>query len=71
MNKGKYIKDIIEYLRIKEREYLERNVMNDNNVGGFAILGSMVQNGDMNLSQALQIYPAIQDPYSDYTIEVI
>jgi hypothetical protein len=59
------VKDIIEYLRHKEKEYLN----DKSDIGGVACLYRMVQDGDMKMDMMLQILPAIQDPYSEYTVE--
>jgi hypothetical protein len=65
----KIASDLIEYLRIKEREYLERNILDDNHiVSGTMILGEMIQKGDISMDKALQIFPAIHYPYNDYTV---
>jgi hypothetical protein len=70
MTKEYIIKDIIEYLRHKERVYRERDVLNENDrVGGVVYLMGMIQSGHITMEKALQILPAIQDPYSEYTVE--
>ena len=71
-NREKYVRDIIEYLRHKEREYRERDVLNENHkLGGFVYLQGMIQDGTMTMKSALQIKPLLDDPYTDYEIDFI
>ena len=71
-NKERYVRDIIEYLRHKEREYRERDVLNENDkFGGFVCLQGMIQDGTMTMKLALQIKPLLDDPYTDYEIDFI
>jgi len=61
---------VIEYLRYKERKYLERDVLNDNDlISGTMILDEMIKKGDITLSKAMQIFPAIKNPYNEYTVK--
>lgn len=71
-DKEKYLRDIIDHLRHKERKYRERDVLSDNDVlGGFVYLQEMVQNGTISMEKALQIKPLLDDPYTDYEIEFL
>ena len=71
-NREKYVRDIIEYLRHKEREYRERDVLNENHkLGGFVCLQRMIQDGTITMKSALQIIPLLYDPYTDYEIDFI
>ena len=67
--KERYLRDIIEHLRYKEREYRERDVLNENDkLGGFVYLQGMVQDGEISMEKALQIKPLLDNPYADYKI---
>ena len=70
--KERYLRDIVDYLRHKEIEYRERNVLNENDkLGGFVYLQGMVQDGTISMEKALQIKPLLDDPYTDYEIEFL
>ena len=58
---------VIEYLRHKEKQYHEGKA----DIGGVASLYQMVQDGTMKMDMMLQILPAIQNPYSEYTLEMV